>query len=64
MMRSSPQHDSIPSMKFRIPDKLTAVDFSTKYRSRSSTTISDLFVVCNKRSLRSESSDTFDKSIS
>uniref|UniRef100_A0A2P2P6Q9 Uncharacterized protein n=1 Tax=Rhizophora mucronata TaxID=61149 RepID=A0A2P2P6Q9_RHIMU len=63
-MRSSwPQHETIPSMKFKTPDRLTARDFSIKNWSRSSATMMERLVVCNKSIFKSESSATLDMSI-
>ncbi|KAJ0590281.1 hypothetical protein HanRHA438_Chr04g0191551 [Helianthus annuus] len=69
MSFSSPQHEfNSPSIKFNTPVNvnLTAVEveFDVRNRSRSSTTINDFRVVCNRSFFRSESSTTFVRSIS
>ncbi|KAI8544912.1 hypothetical protein RHMOL_Rhmol07G0002300 [Rhododendron molle] len=55
-------------MKFSTPDKLTAVEeeelLSAMNRSRSSITMIDLLVVCNKSIFRSLSSETLKRSTS
>jgi len=45
-------------------NKLMAVDFSVRNRSRSSTTMMDLLIVYNKTKFRLESFITFKRSIS